>query len=356
MSTDLTGSIKLTVDAFEPAIRSEIPPSMWEAALPIGRFRELLIGTVAERTFSLVARCEVHGSEGMRAVYIKIARPAANKSAEENIAAIQQNYEVLKHWHDLFSPSGNYHVVRPVLAIPEKMIEVSEEAAGESLYDLVHAGAPWFPSAAQLEKLELALYHVGGWLRYKQGVAAHPNEFYSIDDLLAYIDLRLQLLSDDPRRRFPDHYRDRILRFIDENRLYIRPEEQLVADSHSDFNPGNVLVDGDRVTVLDFGRYVKDSYIVDVSKLYHQLSLWSFKPQYRTAIIKTLQAALLRGFGDEHIESTLMFRFFYLRHTVTHLMTVTRFWEGNQAVQLFNRWVMSRELRVLDSIIDWGRK
>ncbi len=338
--------------ATETNILSAIPPEAWEQALPIGKFRAATVLAMMHRPFSDVARCQIRGDSGQTIVYVKKYCRKEGRPEARHREKMLRDIEASRFWYDHFRDSPQFKVVKPVLALPEHFITVTEETPGESLFVLLQRQARIFAAPSKQSALEKHLFHVGGWLKHKQDIMWVPEARYSIDELLDYLTVRLDILTEDPRRRFPSHYREQILNFIEDFRGRLTDEDFLVTTNHSDFNPGNIIVNGKTVTVLDFGRLVTGSYLLDLSKLHFQLHLFTFKPQYRHATIARLQQALANGFGRPAIAENLMFQFLMVRHILTHLANVTRFWKFGFKERWYNTWAMNRERNLLDRILN----
>jgi len=332
------------------AIAAEVPEADWEKALPIGKFREVQILRVMSRPYSFVGRCKVIGSDGESVVYIKKYHRKENRSYEHQLEKIRRDVEAAQFWYDHFSGEPQFRVVNPVLALPEQFLTVTAESTGQNLYQLTEAHAAYFPKTEVFARLQTHFRNTGKWLRFKQEKMRMKDKKYAIDELRDYLIVRLDILCNDPRRQFPEIFRKKILTFIDAQRDLLDDDALLVTTNHSDFNPGNIIVDGDTVTVLDFGRLVTGSYLLDLSKLHFQLELFTFKPQFRRQTISRLQAALLHGFGNSGIAHDLMFKFLTVRNILTHLTNVTRFWQFGAKERLYNRWVMRREIKMLEQI------
>ncbi len=328
-----------------------IPGPKWETTLPIGAFRELQVLTVMERFFSFIARCKVLGDSGSKIVFIKMFRNLKNRSAEVLQKKFNKDYEASQFWYGRFANCERFAVVKPVFSIPEQLISVTEETPGKSLYQLVLQNARWIPAVEKMRQLKNHFHQTGEWLKYKQSILTIENETYSIDELADYLEVRFNILLEEPRRRFPKEYRDKVLDYITANQPAITKNELAVTTNHSDFNPGNILVDGKKVTVLDFGRLVTGSYLLDVSKLYFQLHLLTFKPQFRKSVICELQSSLLEGFGNRHANELTMFRFLTIRNIITHLTNITHFWRYGVAERMYNAYAMRQELKLLDTVL-----
>lgn len=330
---------------------AEIPRESWEQNLPIGRFQRVEHLQSITRPFSYIARSRIIGDRDARVVFIKLYRNTRKRSREKMIEKIRTDYEIARFWYDRFAGSPAYRVVRPVLALPEQYLFASEESSGEDLYELILKKGAFFPSIDDLQLLCGHLRRVGEWLQYKKAVMSQAGVRYRIEDLQAYMDVRLKLLSEDDRRGFPLSLRKRVLGYLD-TRGGTVPESDLgVSISHSDFNPSNILVSNEAVTVLDFGRMVEENHLLDLSKLHFQLGLLTLKPQYRRAAIGRLQQALLEGFGDGAAEQRLMFRMLSMRNILTHLAGISQFWKQNAKEKLYNRWVMRKELEMLEKLL-----
>ena len=335
------------------AVIGSIDAESWEKNLPIGKLVAIEYGPLITRTFSYVARCKIVGDGGSRTVYAKIHRNLKDQPRDQFAAAVKKDYDIGMFWYELFEKSSQYHVVRPVLVDPEKSVTATEECRGKSVYDLIARYGTFFPLRGSLNNLKSSMRSVGGWLAYKNDVLTDSDGRYSLDEMVDYIDVRLKILSEDPRRHFPAGYRDRVLKYFDGRKAFITEEELTLSTSHSDFNPGNVMVDEHHVTVLDFGRLVKDSYLLDLVKLYHQLWLFTLKPQFRLPVVRELQEALLAGYGDPQMNRRLtMFQLLHIRNLITHMTLNTRFWLYTPVEKAYNRYVLWRELRELDTLIE----
>lgn len=328
-----------------------IPAEKWEKSLPIGKFKALKIDNISERKYSYVAKCKVQGLIADKGVYIKVHKNYYEKSQQELCDQILKNYKSHGDWYQKFQTSDRFGVVKPLFVLENQYILVTEEAEGTDLYHLIIDTSRYFPSKKEVLQLSQHLYNTGAWLRYFHSINPVENEKYSIDNLIEYMDTRLKILTAEKRRSFPPRYRERILSTVEKEKSFLREEELGLTLSHSDFNPGNIIVDNDRITVLDFGKTKKDSYLLDVSRFYHQLFLLTFKPQFRPGVIRKLQQSLLQGFGQPNANQLLIFKFLLIRHTLTHLVGITRFWQKNLKERLYDRWVLFNELKLLDSLL-----
>lgn len=333
---------------------NEIPQHKWEESLAVGSFRSLRIERVLERKFSLIAKCEIRGQLDRNVVYIKYYKNYHQKPEKEFINIIERDFRDLIYWSDKFQCSDQFNVVKPLFVLSDKSMLVTKEVVGEDLHQLLIDFDWLFASKKIFQHLRYKIHNAGAWLHYFHSIQSSPSrdEIYSIDDLVEYMDVRLKILTEERKRHFPEIYQKRIHNFIEKHRQLVSENELKVNLSHSDFNPGNIIVNGDSVTVLDFGKVKKESFLLDVSRFYHQLFLMTFKPNVRQKMIRNLQMALLEGFGKPGANQLTIFKFLLIRHTLTHLVGITRFWQKKFQERVYNYWVLYNELKFLDSFLD----
>ena len=339
----------MTKEAFHQIVQ-KINPILWEQSTPIGKFKNLTITNTIIRPYSYVVRCEIKGSIGEDVAFVKLYRNPKVKDLSEIAGLIQRDYDTFAFWTEKFTDLPNFNVVEPLWVLPEEHLLATREARGQTLFDLMLKNAAYFPGKAKTSLMEQHFEDVGTWLQHYQKLGGTGDELFDVGQLVEYVVERLNRLTSSRETLFPMTYCHKIEAFMERVRNQI-PEEQLrTCRTHNDFNLSNIMVDGDRVSVLDFGASKVDSIYLDLSRFYHQLYLWSFKPNYRIRNIDKFQKSFLRGFGITNVRDLLLFRFFLIRHTLTHLITTTRFWQKPFKEKMYNRWVLHKELRLLDEI------
>ena len=333
------------------AILSEIPVEIWENKLAIGKIRDIRVEKTFHRPFSIVGKCHIIGDEAAITAFVKKVLVINNRTKAHHDRKFNEHLSATEFWNQKFGCRGDYRVVKLLFAIPEKSIIVTEESKGTDLYETIKKNALPIYWPTKKSYLIQSIQSVGGWLREKHKVMKLDGEVYDLNAFREYLMVRLNILTEDPRRKFPTQLRDDILRYLDATSCDIPATDLSVEFSHSDFNPGNVLIDLPTVTVLDFGRLVQESYLLDVSKLYFQIGLFQHKPQYSAKALKTLQDALLHSFSDEDIAKKRLFHWMLLRHNLTHLTNITRFWKENYPAKLYSKWIAKNELQHVQQII-----
>nr|HQU72927.1 phosphotransferase [Calditrichia bacterium] len=250
-------------------ILEAVPASHWESHLDIGDFAGVECLTTVTRTFSHVARCRVSGTRSRVMVYAKIYRKGLEDPQNWSDEEMFHEQEKMSYWYELFKGNETFGVVRPLGVIPELKMGLTQESQGKVLEELIANKLSLFPGRSAIRELEEALFAVGQWLKYKDEVLTPVPGRYPMEELFEYVDLRLRLLVEEGAHGFDAARRREIMDFFRNNAAAIPPKHLGMVYTHSDFNPGNILIDGKKVTVLDFGRKVEDSALLDMVKLCH---------------------------------------------------------------------------------------
>lgn len=278
---------------------------------------------IEKRPFSDVARVEVSQDGQTRRAYIKVTRPrgATEQDRESMARRVRQEFDESSRVHGLMNGQGGLGVVRPLACIPEDLVLITEEASGETLAARLERDAAGWPSQGSLEGLCAVLEQVSRWLRAFQQVDPVPGRL-DLDEMREYLDVRLVRLTGHPEAGFSDRDRQALLEYFDVVRRGVDASNRGLVRIHADLAPGNVLVERETVTVLDFAMANVGSVYHDISRLFTQLEFLKVKPTFRPRVVRRLQEALLAGFEPGLSPARPLFRLFVLQHTVTHFATV----------------------------------
>jgi hypothetical protein len=253
-------------------------------------------------------------------LYIKIfkAKPV-DDGVEKMRVRVAHDFEVSRRVCDAMAGWTDFSVVRPIACYIEHLALVTEQADGETLTAFLESRARWFPSASTRQQMVETLSSIGGWVRAFQSIDV-ANDQVSLGDLRAYVDVRLQRLT--AHNVFSAALSQRILDYLDALAANV-PSSQL-ADVliHADLAPGNILVSGRRIVLLDLAMVQRGSRLHDISRLYLQLDVLCAKPQFRPYVIEALQNGLLRGFDETLTRTNPLFRYLLMLHRVNHLGTL----------------------------------
>lgn len=271
------------------------------------------------RPFSHLLRvgvCLDGGHRPDRHVFVKIFKSKSDASDEKMRLRVVHDFEVSRRIADGLAGWEDLGAVRPVAYYVDHLAIVSEQAEGETLMAHLETHARWFPSRRTTVALIETLSTVGRWLQAFQSIESGAGRIH-LSDLRAYIDIRLRRLV--AGGVFSAAYRERLLKHLDALAAQVPDSELADVLVHADFAPGNILVSGRRIVVLDFAMLQRGSSLHDIARLYVQLDVLRAKPQFRRTVVRTLQASLLRGFDQTLTSSRPLFRYLVMLHRVNHL-------------------------------------
>ena len=307
------------LQAFEPALarlHAEAGPRFG-----VPRVQLVPVG-FEERPFSFLLRVAIlHGDAGIPAghAFLKIFKPKDPAHGVDLRARVAGDFAVTRSIHEYLSQWDDVGAVKPIACYEDLLVVVTEEAAGETLLQRLTSRAAWFPSAAGMADMTATMAGVGRWLKCFHGFEAR-DERISLPKLVDYVDVRLRRLVNE--QVITADYRAHILSHLSSLASAVDPGDLREVAIHADLAPGNVLVNGTRVVVLDFAMAGRGSYLHDISRLYLQLDVLRAKPQFRARVVAALQAALLRGLDTALTPEHPLFRSLLMLHRVNHLGTL----------------------------------
>jgi hypothetical protein len=255
-------------------------------------------------------------------LFVKILRPRPSLDIEAMQARIVRDFETTRRIHEAMARWEDVGAVRPVTCYPDELAIVTEETRGETFNAYIGPRLRWFSGLPTLDEVEAVATRTGRWLQAFQTIDARPDKF-SLDELRSSLDLRLERLARTPRARWGSGDRMRTVRHVD--RLMARVTQADLAEVlvHADFAPGNVIVAGSRIVVLDFAMTRRSSRLHDIARLHAQIELLCAKPQFRPASVARVQRALLRGFDPDLTARHPLFRLLLMLHRVNHLSSLS---------------------------------
>jgi hypothetical protein len=282
---------------------------------------------VDERESSEIGRLRVTTPRGVRYAFAKVFVPRKSGEAGQLEARTQfaREIEWASRTAQALGDTSELCTVR-LVAWDERILGlVTDEAPGVALDTLIESGARWPTTRYRLAALEKTLANVGRWLRIFQE-SLSPEEPVEIDPgvIRTYLDARLVKLTTLARASFGQAERSAVLARFDRYMADLPPSELRRVAAHGDMTPSNVLVAGDRITVLDFAKADHDGRYLDVARLYTQLEFFTAKPQYRKKVLARLQQALLLGYDATLSADNPLFQIYAAQHVVCHYLSHAR--------------------------------
>jgi hypothetical protein len=276
-----------------------------------------------ERRFSHLLRVAVRNVDRPDlSFFVKIFKSEADPGGiDKTRLRVAHDFEVTRRLSTAMAGSPQGGIVRPVACYVEHLAIITEQADGMTLLTYLKHHAAWFPAASAKRHMRGTLAAVGRWLQRFQSIDRDAGRV-SLTELREYVDVRLKRLVNTGVFSATD--RKRVLRHL--LALGGRVFEQELDDVliHADFGPGNILVSGPRVVVLDLAMVQRGCALHDISRLYVHLDAMRGKPQFRTPTIRALQLALLQGFDPSLTPDRPLFRFLVMLHRINHLSMLSR--------------------------------
>jgi len=321
--------------------------------LNIGKVRQLRQVSQFERHFSVQRIYSVDGERGSRRIYVKLYKNAYQRSLPKFEEAILHDYETNLFWYNKLAHLNGYSTIRPLfVSIPHRTI-ITEEAKGRNLGELVQQELRFRPNRKTLQTLEDYMTRTGRLLRVIQDFEVEQQP-YRLTELVEDIDQRLRDFIQNPASRFSADLRRQILDFYDAHMAEAEQKPLRICYLHRDFMMGNLLVNGKEIIVHDFSRVFIGPGLLDLTRFYHHLELLKYKPIYADKAVTRLQQAFLRGYDESISPDDILFKFFLLRHYVTHYKGLINETGVPLKSRLYNRRVMARHLQNIRRIIGKG--
>jgi hypothetical protein len=277
-----------------------------------------------DREVSVVLQVRVDGAADAHEIFVKVFKPRGLAGEQRDLmrTRVLHDFATSLRVHNQMAGLDGFSAVRPIACFPDELAIVTERAAGDTLGVVLERKASWWPTAAQLAELESTLSRAGAWIRAFQAGTPEKSAF-SLAGMRAYLDIRLRRLISMPRARFPEAWRAGVLRYFDARSAEIGSADLHEAPIHADIAPGNVLVNGDDIIVIDFAMATTGGKYHDVSRLYSQLEFLNCKPKFRASVVAKLQSALLEGFEPGLSPRHPLFELFLVQHVVCHLANLS---------------------------------
>jgi Phosphotransferase enzyme family len=260
---------------------------------------------------------------------------------------IENEYAAVTMIHESFKQhSQDYNCVKPIACFPADLMIIMEECPGEPFMRLMSTEARFWPTVGTRKALGRYCYLSGKWLKIFQESTIKREARLDVGKLVQYIDVRLQKLVARSAIPFSEKLRSRILNFLEAKIPHMPAADLAIAGVTGDFVPANVLVDRDRMAVLDFGMFNYGSILQDLAQYYQHIDFFRQKPVYSPAVISALQEAFLRGYDPDFDSDKVIFVVFRIRAIVNRLSaTMVRKWASLPLhVRLFNRWAFRLQL------------
>lgn len=231
---------------------------------------------------------------------------------------LRREFEALTTVYATLRRENGLQAARPVACYPDLETLVTERIPGMTLRHILHRRAAWWTGKDGVQRLERIASEIGHWLRVFQAGESHDTTV-SVTELRQYLDDRLGRLVARRWLGITERERIALLDYFDARASRLTTADLVQARSHGDFNPENIIINGEKVGVVDFSMIQPAPRLLDVTHLYMGLDVLRRRPWYRPAALASAMAALLEGYDAELRPSQPMFELMALQHGVARL-------------------------------------
>ena len=208
------------------------------------------------RPSSVVTKLEVELESSKRKIVIKQFKlknssPAHIGKMEERV---RKEFDVTRFFHEKFAGCSGYSTAEPIICYPELLAIVMVHSPGENLGDLIAKTARFYPSKATLKQLSDSSCACGRYLKRLQKMTTEIGKL-DMGELIQDIDLRLKRIVSLNSRIVSRRLRSEILDHCEKQAALATDSELGLCGVHGDYCSGNILVERDELTVLDFTMF-----------------------------------------------------------------------------------------------------
>ncbi len=278
--------------------------------------RVLDIEVLAEASHpnSRIQRLRFTTTKARRTLYVKFLHPdqvdgRSNRGdLEFKKRQVQTEFDVLNTLFARFASSEELGVVRPVACFPEKLALVTEEHPGVSLETKIGCSKVYSGSSAIRHAVRLC-FQCGKWLKMFQGFLPAP-EAHGFDswEIVDYCRVRLGILEERRPKEVPGKLAAKVLAVLAQDVGSFRGGQGAVTGRHNDYGPYNMIVDGERLVVLDFAGFSYGPKVCDFVKFWSVLERMRSSPLASGNTVAAFQEAFVDGYGSRPEPESAGFR------------------------------------------------
>lgn len=274
------------------------------------------------------------------------------KVSTENSECAVLEYEFLKDANEHFENKSHFSVIKPVAFIENFNAIITLHAAGRPLSEQVKKEMNLLSIFwCDVEKVKKRFYKSGEMLAHLHSNVLPSGENYSVDQLVQYIEVRLQLLLEQSKLDVALY--NRIQEYFLKVKSAMSDVDLIRVKSHGDYAPYNILVDGEDLVMFDpaVGQYFAslDNYCSQYEDVVHFYK-WCqemFAPYVSKTLRDELCELFINGY-NENSESPVSvdsyaFEAFMLKYKIlgvfdTWPSVVSRFMNKNARMNSFEDW------------------
>ena len=250
------------------------------------------------RAFSTIFIMEARAAaESRRFVAKKIVHPPINRAVTQRSNQAMVEFGVLSNLWKAFERIPDLTVPKPILILPEHEAYVMEYVEGDMLVNCFRCVRHLQPRRS-FHRLVRHYHQVGEWLRYFQSFTRFGYKGREgVAEVLERCSLVIDRISKQKDGRIPPDFAPRIMARLEQLGALIAPDEVPCCGWNHDFGPWNMIVDKERLAVIDFLGYSIGPVAMDPIKVLislHDESLYFTNSKHR---ILKLRESFLAGYA-----------------------------------------------------------
>lgn len=279
---------------------------------------EITCNFITKRPYSLIAKLNISSAEWNRNLYAKIPL------TEHTIENIQKEYYALQFFFEKFQNQKKYGVIKPLTYYKNPPALVTEEATGSTLSAIFSSKVRIFASKKNSHSLFYLCKEIGKCLSHFQSIWPIPEEIventpYHHEDTVSFIHNQLSQCLE--KGLLNEERANSIRHFVNKEAISASGSEIKITGMHSDFILSNLLTDGSKVYILDFGGFKLGPSCRDVANFLYSLDILQVNPLVRPCVINNLKKGFMEGYGwSEKVENLPLFYLFQIREILGGLL------------------------------------
>jgi hypothetical protein len=315
----------------------------YSEALELSPQAELRIIKTIKNPYSIVYLLEPTRKTIGPRVYVKI--PFSDFQGKEILTnRLVAEFEILQTINNDLEHDANIGVAKPIGIYKIYPALATLDAGKVTLRKQYNSGARLIASSASKKKLNNTAEIAGTWLRKFQEITKKTISPFQTEELAIYCDVRIQKLKIEHNEYITHDALDRVLTGI-HNLATNTSEINYVAGRHNDFASHNIVLDENKLNVIDFSMFDYGPTSYDPCNFWLDLEALKLDSTYSTSQLNKMQEIFLASYGSISPDSAF-FNLARCRYTLNRIVTYKRYANGWSPSAFYRR-------RVIKSCSDW---